>query len=196
MRHFSICEHCERSFRSQQGLDNHQSRTDSNHLACNRAKKLREDKEKKALDHHRKVRSSQVHLVYGKEIPDVSEGPHSSGSPIDASQKKCILNLFQSFCNDGLNTTNARIETAKRLQFSEHSVTQIVKEKLATGAVTSNSKNNPLKNAYEKLSDEEIEFLRKSVRIFHSFFVKNSVKLTFHFHHRRLEKFNKSWSRF
>ena len=164
MRFFSICEHCEKSFKSHQGLENHQSRTDSNHLACNRAKKVREESENKAAEHHKKVLTSKVHLVYGKQIPDVSEGPHSSGTPIDASQKKCILNLFQSFIDDGLNTTNARIETAKRLQFSERSVTLTVKEKIATGEVTSNPKNNGLKNAYEKLSEEEIESLRKMVR--------------------------------
>ena len=104
-----------------------------------------------------------MHLVYGRSIPDVSVGPHPMGIPINSGQKKCILNLFQSLINDGQNTTKARIETAKRLQFSEHAVTQIIKEKIALEDVIDNAKNRELNNAYEKLSEEEVEELRKIV---------------------------------
>ena len=62
-----------------------------------------------------------------------------------------------------MSKREARIETATRLQFSENSVTNIVKEKIALGEVTDNSKNKALCNAHEKLADEEIEDIRKLV---------------------------------
>jgi len=173
---FSNCEHCERSFPTKQGLDNHQSRPGENH-PCHRAKIIRESKEKSATLLFRNQLASKVTLFRGKSIPDVSEGPHPKGKPIDASQKKCVLNLFQSFINDGLDTRKARIETANRLQISERSITQIVKEKIALGNVSSNSKNRSMHNAYEKLSDEEEIELRKMVST--SQFFRNRKRLQY-----------------
>ena len=159
----SICEHCERSFPTEQGLKNHQSRTDSNHVACHRAQQNREKVEARKKFREIDGKISSVKLVCGTDLPDVSLGPHKQGSPINSSEKKCILNLFQSYINDGMNSRQARIETATRLQFSENSISKVVREKIATGYVTDNSKIRIEKNAFEKLADEEVETLRKLV---------------------------------
>ena len=153
----------------------HQSRTDSSHLACNRAKKIREKEESKELDRNKAQLISEVKFYSNEPLPDVSHGPHPKGSPISAGQKKCILNLFQSYLNDGMTRQQARFETATRLQFSEKSVTSIVKEKIAIGEVSDNTKNRILCNAYEKLADEEIEDIRKlvsTILLVKSFFPK------------------------
>ena len=62
-----------------------------------------------------------------------------------------------------MDTREARIETANRLQFSENAVTSTVKEKLATGDVIGNPNVRVVKNSYEKLAQEEVEELRKMV---------------------------------
>ena len=160
---FSICEHCERPFSTQQGLQNHQSRKDSDHLACHRLQQnKRKIAERESLIDRRDL-ISKTRFV--KSMPDVSVGPHQSGSPIQENEKRCILNLFQSFVNDGLSTREARIETANRLLFSERSVSNVVKEKIAIGNVSSNNSSRKTPNAYEKLAEEEIEEIRKMVRM-------------------------------
>ena len=115
------------------------------------------------MDRNKAQLISEVKFYSNEPLPDVSDGAHPKGLPISAGQKKCILNLFQSYINDGMSKREARIETATRLQFSENSVTNIVKEKIALGEVTDNSKNKALCNAHEKLADEEIEDIRKLV---------------------------------
>ena len=64
-----------------------------------------------------------------------------------------------------MNSRQARIETATRLQFSENSISKIVREKIATGTVSDNSKIRIQKNAFEKLAEEEVETLRKLVSV-------------------------------
>ena len=90
-------------------------------------------------------------------------GPHKKGSPITAKEKKCILNLYQSFVNDGKSNKDARDETARRLQFGEKTVAFAIKEKLSLGEVHDNESTLMRCNAYEKLSDEEVSDLRKLV---------------------------------
>lgn len=131
-------------------------------MACNRAQKVRDKKEKKEKSQQVATQISSVKF-YNSEIPDVSYGPHKRGSPLNAGQKQCILNLFQSFINEGMDTRQARIQTATRLQFSEKTVTNTVKEQIAIGNVSDNCKIREQKNAYEKLAEEEVEAIRKMV---------------------------------
>ena len=61
----------------------------------------------------------------------VSLGPHHKGSPITAKEKRCILNLYQSFLDDDcMSPKEARKQTAKRLKFGIASVRLIIKEML------------------------------------------------------------------
>ena len=71
-----------------------------------------------ALD--RKQNAKKVRLQ--KHRANVEMGPHRRGSPITAKEKICILNLYQSFLNDGMNEFEAIQETARRLQFGIKSV--------------------------------------------------------------------------
>ena len=62
--------------------------------------------------------------------PSVAVGPHAKGSLLTAKEKVCILNLYQSYINDGMNNWEAKEETAHRLQFGIKSVQSVIKEKL------------------------------------------------------------------
>ena len=113
----------------------------------------------------RKENAKQVKLQDNDII--VSMGPHQKGSPIVAKEKRCILNLYQSFLDDGDNPRSpkeAREETAKRLQFGINSVQQIIKEMLYERNVTDNKNNlRSSPNAYEKLDEEEEHDLRQLI---------------------------------
>ena len=91
-----------------------------------------------------------------RQHEDVSVGPHPKGSPLVAKEKACILNLYQSYVNDGMSNQQARQETARRLQFCEESVLSTIKEMLSEGNVINNTPVKMTSNAYEKLSDEEV----------------------------------------
>lgn len=94
----------------------------------------------------------------------VSMGPHPKGSPIVAKEKRCILNLYQSFLDDGKSSIIARQETAKRLQFGIGSVELIIKEMLHERNVEDNKQNvRPFSNAHEKLDEDEEDELRKLI---------------------------------
>ena len=83
-------------------------------------------------------RKELISNIKVKDIPSdiyLFTAPHTKGSPIDAKEKRCIVNLFQSFRNDGMSFTDSKDETAKRLKFSEASVKHIVREKYATDTV-------------------------------------------------------------
>ena len=65
----------------------------------------------------------------------VAVGPHTKGSPITGKEKKLILNLYQSYVDDGKSEKESREETARRLGFSPQSVIKIIKEMIAEGNV-------------------------------------------------------------
>ena len=113
----------------------------------------------------RKENAKQVKLQANDVI--VSMGPHQKGSPIVAKEKRCILNLYQSFLDDDKSPKSpkeAREETAKRLQFGINSVQQIIKEMLSERNVTDNKNNlRSSPNAYEKLDEEEEHDLRQLI---------------------------------
>ena len=113
----------------------------------------------------RKENAKQVKLKDNDVI--VSMGPHQKGSPIVAKEKRCILNLYQSFLDDGdhpRSPKEAREETAKRLQFGINSVQQIIKEMNYERNVTDNKNNlRSSPNAYEKLDEEEEHDLRQLI---------------------------------
>ena len=96
---------------------------------------------------------------------NVSMGPHHRGSPITAKEKRCILNLYQSFLDDGNKSSKeAREETAKRLQFGIGSVELIIKEMLSERNVEDNKKNlRESPNAHEKLDEDEENELRQLI---------------------------------
>ena len=102
-------------------------------------------------------------LAYIKNIrlhkyqADVSAGPHSKGSPLLSQEKKCIVNLYQSYVNEGKPEKEAREETARRLQFGQHSVENAIKEMLSEGNVHNNKPVRIIPNAFEKLAQEEID---------------------------------------
>ena len=57
--------------------------------------------------HHfrkQKVTDKYVNNIQQEKLQDhhviVSLGPHQKGSPITAKEKRCILNLYQSFIDD------------------------------------------------------------------------------------------------
>ena len=129
------CQNCGQIFATQQGLDKHQSQTKFDKIGCHRAQTLKRKSEVLEKANQRKELISNIKV---KDIPsdvDLSTAPHTKGSPIDAKEKRCIINLFQSFRNDGMSFTDSKDETAKRLKFSEASVKHIVREKYATDTV-------------------------------------------------------------
>ena len=111
----------------------------------------------------RKENLRQVRLQEHHE--NVSLGPHQRGSPITAKEKRCILNLYQSFLDDGdKSSKEAREETAKRLQFGIGSVDLIIKEMLSERNVEDNKKNlRESPNAHEKLDEDEENELRQLI---------------------------------
>ena len=94
---------------------------------------------------------------------NVSMGPHPKGSPVEAKEKRCILNLYQSYKDDGKTEKEARHETVRRLGFGHKTVRLVIKEVLSEGGVTDNKYARATPNAYEKLDEEEIEDIRKIV---------------------------------
>ena len=119
----------------------------------------------------RKNRLKEVKVQNYQE--SVSLGPHQKGSPIVAKEKRCILNLYQSFLDDGKLPKEARDETAKRLQFGVNSVQQVIKEMLNERNVEDNKNIRMSSNAYEKLDEEEEHDLRQLI---HNEFRKCNVK--------------------
>ena len=104
-------------------------------------------------------------------------GPHPMGSPVEKKEKRCILNLYQSFRDDGMSEKKARCETATRLGFGRDTVRNVIKEMVTQRDVTDNTHAKMTPNAYEKLDDEEIDDIRKIIHgIFHS--VNNVKRLT------------------
>ena len=94
----------------------------------------------------------------------VSLGPHQKGSPITAKEKRCILNLYQSFLDDdSMSPKEARKQTAKRLKFGIRSVRSIIKEMLHERNVEDNIKVRTSDNAHEKLSEDEEDELRQLI---------------------------------
>ena len=120
---------------------------------------MKQNARNEVLERELSIKSTRVQNHHA----DVSCGPHKSGLPIQASEKRCILNLYQSYRNDGKSNHDAKLETAKRLQYSIESVSKIVREKLSTGTVQDNNASRISSNAYEKLSEEEENDLRKLV---------------------------------
>ena len=120
----------------------------------------------------RKNRLKEVRVQNFQE--SVSLGPHQKGSPIVAKEKRCILNLYQSFLDDGdKSPKEARDETAKRLKFGVNSVQQVIKEMLNERNVEDNKNIRMSSNAFEKLDEEEEHDLRQLI---HNEFRKCNVK--------------------
>ena len=130
------CESCQKLFETQQGLDNHQSRNTPQNRGCHRLQTLNKREDFQTEVNERKLNTKNVRLQ--NYHANVSMGPHPQGSPIQAKEKRCILNLYQSFLDDGKLIKEAKYETAKRLGFSEESITNTVKEMLANGYVQDN----------------------------------------------------------
>ena len=88
-----------------QYLDKHQSHTKFVKIGCHCAQTLKRKSEVLEKANQRKELISNIKV---KDIPsdvDLSTAPHTKGSPIDAKEKRCIVNLFQSFRNDGMSFT-------------------------------------------------------------------------------------------
>jgi hypothetical protein len=153
------CDSCQQLFGTQQGLDKHQSNP-KNH-GCHRFQTLHNRNVVQTKVEERKLNVKGVRLQ--KHHVNVSVGAHPQGSPIEAKEKRCILNLYQSFLDDGKVIKEAKYETAKRLGFGEESVAHTVKEIIANGYVEDNKNMRKTPNAYEKLAEEEIDDIRKLV---------------------------------
>ena len=95
---FSKCEYCQKPFSTARGLQSHQSRDTPKNYGCHRLQKLRERVATKREYKERKDNIQQEKLQDHHVI--VSLGPHQKGSPITAKEKRCILNLYQSFLDD------------------------------------------------------------------------------------------------
>ena len=150
----------------------HQSRDNVKNYGCHRLQVLRERIE--AINEHKERQERVKRVKLTNDHPNVSMGPHKKGSPINADEKRCILNLYQSYLDDGISCSEAREETARRLQFGHGSVTQIIKEMLSEGNVVDNKQNmRENANAFEKLTDEEENIIRHVV---HDEFRKCDVK--------------------
>ena len=129
---------------------------------CHRLQVLRERTDSIKEHKDRQERVKQVNLK--DNHASVSMGPHKKGSPITAGEKRCILNLYQSYVDDGMSNDKARKETAKRLQFSPDSVSQIIKEMISEGTVVDNKQNmRESDNAFEKLTEEKEHLLRQLI---------------------------------
>ena len=168
----SKCDHCQKLFPSEQGLKNHQSRDNAGNYGCHRLQitKRRENERKEKIERNEIIKNTCLRRFHA----DVSCGPHQKGLPLEAKEKRCIVNLYQSYLDDGLPNKVARFETARRLQFSVESVSRAIKEILSTGTLESNQMPKLMANAYEKLSEEEESDLRKLV-CHYAFFKKCSL---------------------
>ena len=158
---FRKCEYCYKLFETEKGLENHQRRTARNNYGCHRLQVLRKRQDAWNEIAERKFHVKNVRIQ--KHHADVSFDPHPQGSPLEAKEKRCILNLYQSFRDDGKSNKDARIETAKRLKFGEDTVSLVIREKLSTGTVVDNNTPRSTKDAFEKLADEEVDDIQKLV---------------------------------
>ena len=160
---FSKCDYCQKPFSTARGLQSHQSRDTPKNYGCHRLQKLHERVATQREYKERKENIRQVKLQDHDVI--VSLGPHRKGSPITAKEKRCILNLYQSFRDDDrMSPKEARNQTAKRLKFGIASVRLIIKEMLLERNVEDNKQNvRTSPNAHEKLSDEEEDELRQLI---------------------------------
>ena len=155
------CDFCQKLFQTQQGLDNHQSRDNPQNRKCHRIQVLQNRDVIQGKANERKFNVKSVRLQ--NHHVNVSLGAHPMGSPIQAKEKRCILNLYQSFIDDGTSVKDAKHETSRRLGFSPESVTNTIKEMIANGYVQDNNNARRTPNAYEKLADEEVDDIRKII---------------------------------
>ena len=108
------CDSCQQLFETQWGLDKHQS--NPKNQGCHRLQTFNnrefiQNKANKRKLYVKGLRLQNHHV-------NVSMGAHPQGSPLQAKEKRCILNLYQSFIDDGKVVKEAKFETAKRLGFS------------------------------------------------------------------------------
>ena len=81
-------------------------------------------------------------------------------------EKKCILNLYQSYIDDGNKTeVEAREETGRWLQFGDESIRSMTKEYLHERKVEANKSIPMTSNAHEKLEAEPKDDLRKLIHV-------------------------------
>ena len=106
------CDNCQKLFGTEQGLQLHQSRDTAKNYGCHR---LQFNTQKQAARDELLEKKNNINSVkLEKYHIDVSQGPHPKGSLITAKEKKCILNLYQSYINDGNKTeVEAREETGR-----------------------------------------------------------------------------------
>ena len=141
------CDNCQQLFGTQEGLTNHQSRTTTKNFNCHR---LQVNTQKQTARNEILEKSEQLRsFKLGKDNINVSPGPHPQGSPITAKEKRCILNLYQSYVNEKKPEKEAREETCKRLQFGDESVRNIIKEFIHDRKVEDNKSVRMTSNAYE-----------------------------------------------
>ena len=70
----------------------------------------------------------------------------------------------------------ARIETTKRSPYGRKSIKAIIDERLATGTVEDNTKSPDKKSAFEKLTEDEIMLIRKTIHVkIFSKFIKGAL---------------------
>ena len=153
------CDNCQKLFGTEQGLQLHQSRDTAKNFGCHRLQINTQKQTARAELLEKKNNINSVKLE--KYHINVSQGPHPKGSLITAKEKKCILNLYQSYLDDGNKTeVEAREETGRRLQFGDESIRSIIKEYLYERKVeenksirmTSNVKFDAvMKNEFRKL---------------------------------------------
>ena len=159
---FSKCDCCKKLFKTPEGLKGHQTRDNVGNYRCHRLQTVTRKETTRSEYHERKENIKNTRLQ--KHHENVSMGPHQTGSPIVAKEKRCILNLYQSYRDDGiLSDKEARKETAKRLQFGEPRVRETIKEKIFYKDVEDNKNLRLSENAYEKLDEEEEDALRKLI---------------------------------
>ena len=105
--HSSKCDSCDTLFKNRRGLNKHQSRYKN--FTCHRLQTntIKETARNEYL--YRKENTRQERLQ--KFHRNVSMGAHPKGSPVEAKEKRCILNLYQSYIEDGISEKNARKET-------------------------------------------------------------------------------------
>ena len=161
LSHFSNCESCGKLFHTKQGLRNHQSRDTGNNYACHRLQII---SQRKIVQDEKKERKQNTasHKLQNYHA-DVSAGSHSKGSPLTAKEKVCIVNLYQSYANEGMPLKDAKDQVVKRLGIGERSVANTIKEMLENGTLEDNKNVKMKPNAYEKLAQEEIDDIRKIV---------------------------------
>ena len=122
------CDYCHKLFGTEQGLQNHQSRDTAKNFGCHRLqintqKQTARDELLEKKNNINSVKLEKYHI-------NVSQGPHPKGSLITAKEKRFILNLYQSYLDDGKTEVEAREETGRRLQVGDESVRNIIKKYL------------------------------------------------------------------